>query len=60
MKDSDEGAAIKYTVDVIYLLMEGTHHTDTLSFKLTLSKLELDADLERTRAARSRDHVLPT
>ena len=60
MKDSDEGAAIKYTVDVIYLLMEGTHHTDTLSFKLTLSKLEPDADLERTRAARSRDHVLPT
>lgn len=61
MKDSDEGAAVKYTVDVIYLLMEGTHHTDTLSFKLTpLQARARRWNLERTRAARSRDHVLPT
>lgn len=50
MKDSDEGAAVKYTVDVIYLLMERTHHTDTLSFKFSLSKHEpnIDQDHKRT------------
>lgn len=44
MKDSDEGAAVKHTVDVIYLLMEGTHHTDTMSFKFSLSQDEPNKD----------------
>lgn len=47
MKDSDEGMVVKYTVDVIYLLMERTHHTDTLSFKFTLSRRTSGIGLEQ-------------
>lgn len=53
MKDCDEGAAVKYTVDVIYLLMERTHHTDTISFKFSLSKHEPNIDQHQKRMFRS-------
>lgn len=47
MKDGDEGAAVKHTVDVIYLLMGRTHHTETLPFKFTLFQREPSIDLGR-------------
>lgn len=47
MKDSDEGAVVKYTVDVIYLQMERTHHTDTLSFKFTFPQCKSGIGLDQ-------------
>lgn len=47
MKDSDEGAVVKYTVDVIYLLMEETHHTNTLSFKFVFSQRKPSIGLDQ-------------
>lgn len=47
MKDSDEGEAVKHSVDVIYLLIERTHHTDTLPFKFSLFQHQPNIDQAR-------------
>lgn len=45
MKDSDEGAAVKHTVDAIYLLMEREHITQTRClFKFSLCQQEPNKD----------------
>lgn len=53
MKDTDEGAAVRYTVvysgDVIYLLMERTHHTGALAFKFHLFQHEPNIDQDHRR-----------
>lgn len=47
MKDSDEGEAVKHSVDVIYLLIERTHHTDTLPFKFSFFQHQPNIDQAR-------------
>lgn len=49
MKDSDEGEAVKHSVDVIYLLIERTHHTDRLSFKFILFQREPGVDQDQSK-----------
>lgn len=49
MKDSDEGEAVKHSVDVIYLVIERTHHTGRLSFKSILFQHEPGVDQDQSK-----------
>lgn len=49
MKDSDEGEAVKHSVDVIHLVIERTHHTGRLSFKSILFQHEPGVDQDQSK-----------